>query len=97
MAQTRGKVAFLKVSLGASEGSDGAFFQVKPESGSGPGDFFWVWWTQADTYFPTAADWITRNMVVAMLRDALAQKLTVVVSHAELSGECTQLTVEAAP
>jgi hypothetical protein len=96
VAQTRGKVAFLKVSLGASQGSDGAFFYVRPEQGGSEGDFFWVWWTYADNYFPTAADWITRNMVVAMLRNAIAHDLTVVVSHEDLSGQCDQLTVEAA-
>jgi hypothetical protein len=96
MAQTRGKVSFLKVTLGANQQADGTFFTVVPENGSGGGDLFWVWWSEADDYFPTAPDWIKRNMVVAMLRDAVAQKLTVVVSHEELSSECAQLEVEAA-
>jgi hypothetical protein len=94
MAQTRGTVTYLKVSLNAFDGEDGAFFMLQPEGG-GLEEFFWVWWTFADTYIPIAADWATRNMVIAMLRDAISQQLTVVVSHGDLGGEITQLRIDA--
>jgi hypothetical protein len=93
MATTSGKVTYLKVSLNAFDGEDGAFFQVQEDNGLTA--LFWVWWTAADTYVPTAADWATRNMVVAMLRDALEQQRTVEVSHTDLGQEITQLRLDA--
>jgi hypothetical protein len=80
MAETTGTISFLKVNKEAAAGADFGLFGVRPPSSTDDVLFF-IWFTLADREPAPVTAWIARNMHVAMLRDALAQKLTVTVSH----------------
>lgn len=91
MADTTGTVRFLKV----NRVGDAAFFQVAPSDGSAD-HFFWLWWDYVDSDPAIAQDWVARNMMVAMLRDAIVNDLEVTVSHDSTGSECTQLQLHSA-
>jgi len=80
MAETTGTVTYVKVNKEASAGGDFGFFGLQPSDGSSE-MLFIIWWTITERETATVVDWIARNMHVAMLRDALVQRLNVIVFH----------------
>ncbi|HUO08657.1 MAG TPA: hypothetical protein VM008_10185 [Phycisphaerae bacterium] len=77
-----GKVSFLKINPSLYDGDDSCLFGVIP-TGTTYVDVFAVWWGQNLNQQPppTAADWVLRTVQIAMIRDALVNKLDVVVTY----------------
>jgi hypothetical protein len=96
MAETTGTINWVKVNKEATAGADFGLFSLQPDGG-GSEELFFIWFSLADRTPPTATDWIARNMHVAMLRDALVQKLKVTVFHEDASNFYRSLELEAAP
>lgn len=96
MAETTGTINWVKVNKQATDGGDFGLFSLQPDGG-GNEELFFIWFSATDRTPPTATDWIARNMHVAMLRDALVQKLKVVIFHDDASNFYTSLQVLAAP
>ena len=94
--ETTGTINWLKVNKEATAGSDLGLFSLQP-AGGGAEELFFVWFSLSDSTPPLATDWIARNMHVAMLRDALIQKLQVIVTHDDASNFYSSLQLQAAP
>ena len=90
MAETTGTINWLKVNKDVADGADFGLFSLQPADGTSA-ELFFIWFSATDRTPPTATDWIARNMHVAMLRDALTQKLQVIVSHEDASNFYTSL------
>jgi hypothetical protein len=90
MAETTGTINWLKVNKQATDGGDFGLFSLQPADGTSE-ELFFIWFSLSDRTPPTATDWIARNMHVAMLRDALVQKLQVIVFHDDASNFYTSL------
>ena len=93
--ETIGTINWLKINKDVADGADFGMFSVQPNDGSSA-ELFFIWFSASDRTPPTATDWIARNMHVAMLRDAIIQKLSVIVSHDEASNFYTSLQLPAA-
>ena len=78
MADKTGLVSYLKVNNTADTGSDFALVGFV-ENGQTNAEIVFVWFTPADRESPTAAEWILRNAQLAMLRDAVINKLAVIL------------------
>jgi len=94
MITTTGPVNWLKVNKDVANDADFGLFELTIGVGEHAfKEMFFVWFSLADPADspPTATDWIARNMHIAMLRDAMAQKLPVTVTHEPNSNFYTSL------
>jgi hypothetical protein len=85
MADKTGLVSYLKINNAADTGSDFALVGFV-ENGQTNAEVVFVWFSPAESDSPTAADWILRNAQLALLRDAVVNKLTVILYTDDATG-----------
>ena len=93
---TTGTVTYIKVNNAVEQGQDlGAFGFLEP--GETNAEMVFVWWSVEVGTPATAADWILRNAQIALLRDALVNKLAITVTRDPSTGFVQTLQLGAAP
>jgi hypothetical protein len=92
MSSQAGKLAYVKVNNNPASGSNFCLFGLVQSNGATEHIFLWLS-TASDQ--PTAVDWVLRNAQIALLRDAIVHKLTVVVFTDDITLQVTSIQLGA--